>query len=104
MFRPIPEVPYHRFKSYLYRHAWTHYLFHLTYCWFKDNINRKYIYYTPGEWVEYHGNLRKRYVQPPLLEDRLADISPDISSDTWPEISPDLDNVDTIDIITITIP
>jgi hypothetical protein len=48
--KPIPQVPYERFKETLYRHEWVHYLFHTSYCLFKDNS--QYKFYTPKEWLE----------------------------------------------------
>jgi hypothetical protein len=59
MFRPIPEVPYEKFKSSLQKHTWTHYLFHCTYCFVKDNINKKYNFYTPKKWIKHHDELLK---------------------------------------------
>ncbi len=53
-FKPIPFNPYIKFKKYLRKHVWIHYIFHITYCFIKDNITCKYTFYTPPEWAVWH--------------------------------------------------
>jgi hypothetical protein len=50
--RPIPQIPYDKFKGYLCEHMWLHYMFHSTYCAAKEVLNKRYIPYTPRQWKE----------------------------------------------------
>ena len=59
LFKPIPKIPYDKFKSKLFDHTWIHYLFHCTYCIAKDNINKNYTFYNPSKWIEHHNELIK---------------------------------------------
>lgn len=69
MFKPIPKIAYERFKSSLCDHKWLHYLFHCSYCFCKDNINKKYDFYTPREWTEL------RTILPNISENRITNYS-----------------------------
>ena len=45
---------YKTFRDKIKNHTWFHYLFHCTFCFFKDNIFEEYITYTPKEWIMHH--------------------------------------------------